>query len=356
MERADKDLAFMLQYENVAWYEHGKVRILDRRIYPTRVEFVECSTHGEVTQAIADMVTQSAGPYTAAAMGMALAAYECRGKTEAEQKTYLTMAAHTISHARPTTVDRMGLIVAGCQKAAEQALAAGTDVSQAIVEHTIRSNNARYEKIGVMAEFLVDTFPKDGRILTQCFGETIVGQMLKVARNRGSALKLYCAETRPYFQGARLTASVARDMGFDVTVITDNMPAFAIQNEKIDVFTSAADVICQDGYVVNKVGTFQLAIVANYMGIPYFASGAPDRGHPTVDTVRIEMRDPEFVLEAMGVRTAMQGVKGYYPSFDITPPHLVSGIVTDRGIMSPYDLRRYYSEGNSGEYGPVVCA
>lgn len=356
MERADKGLAFMLQYENVAWYEHGKVRILDRRIYPTRVEFVECATHGEVAQAITDMVTQSAGPYTAAAMGMALAAYECRGKTAAEQSAYLAKAAHTIAHARPTTVDRMSLIVDGCLRAVDQAVAEGKDISQAIVEHTIRSNNARYEKIGVMAEFLVDTFPKDGRILTQCFGETIVGQMLKVARNRGSALKLFCAETRPYFQGARLTASVARDMGFDVTVITDNMPAFAIQHEKIDVLTSAADVICQDGYIVNKVGTFQLAIVANYMGIPYFASGAPDRGHPTVDTVRIEMRDPEFVLQAMGVRTAMEGVKGYYPSFDITPPHLVSGVVTDRGIMSPYDLRRYYSEGSTGEYGAGVCA
>jgi len=356
MERADKDLAFMLQYENVAWYEHGKVRILDRRVYPTRVEFVECATHGEVAQAIADMVTQSAGPYTAAAMGMALAAYECRGKSATEQRAYLEKAARVIAHARPTTVDRMGLIVDGCLRAADQALAEGADVSQAIVEHTIRSNNARYEKIGVMAEFLVDAFPKDGRILTQCFGETIVGQMLKVARNRGSALKLFCAETRPYFQGARLTASVARDMGFEVTVITDNMPAFAIEHEKIDVFTSAADVICQDGYIVNKVGTFQLAIVANYMGIPYFASGAPDRGHPTVDTVKIEMRDPEFVLQAMGVRTAMAGVKGYYPSFDITPPHLVSGVVTDRGIMSPYDLRRYYGEGSAGEYGPVVCA
>ncbi|MBR7149349.1 MAG: S-methyl-5-thioribose-1-phosphate isomerase, partial [Firmicutes bacterium] len=83
MERADKNLAFMLQYENIAWYENGKVRILDRRIYPTKVEFVECTTHQEVTQAITDMVTQSAGPYTAAARGMALAAYECRNMNEA---------------------------------------------------------------------------------------------------------------------------------------------------------------------------------------------------------------------------------------------------------------------------------
>lgn len=354
MERADKDLAFMLQYENVAWYENGKVRILDRRIYPTRVEFVECSTHGEVTQAITDMVTQSAGPYTAAAMGMALAAYECRGMDEAGQVAYLKKAADTIAHARPTTVDRMKLITEGCFEAAQAAMDAGQDVSEAIVQHTVRTNNNRYNKIAVMAKYLVDMMPQNGKVLTQCFGETIVGMMLREARQRNNALRVYCAETRPYFQGARLTASVAKDMGFDVTAVTDNMPAFLMQQEKIDVFTSAADVICQDGYVVNKVGTFQIAIVAKYMGVPYFATGAPDKGHPTVDTVHIEMRDPEFVLQAMGVRTAMQGVKGYYPSFDITPPHLVSGVVTDAGIYSPYDLARYYKSGNAGEYDIVV--
>lgn len=354
MERADQGLAFMLQYENVAWYENGRVRILDRRIYPTKVSFVECENHVEVTKAITDMVTQSAGPYTAAAMGMALAAYECRNKPEAEQKEYLKKAADTIAHARPTTVDRMSLITAGCYQAAEAALAAGKNVSDAIVEHAVKTNNARYQKIGVMAKYLVDLFPRNGKIMTQCFGETIVGQMLKEAKRRNSALKIYCAETRPYFQGARLTASVARDMGFDVTVITDNMPAFVMQREHIDVFTSAADVVCQDGYIVNKVGTFQIAIVAKYMGIPYFATGAPDIGHPTVDTVKIEMRDPEFVLQAMGVRTAMEGVKGYYPSFDITPPSLVSGVITDCGVYSPYDLKRYYTSGHKGEYDIVV--
>ena len=354
MERADKNLAFMLQYENIAWYENGKVRILDRRIYPTKVEFVECTTHQEVTQAITDMVTQSAGPYTAAAMGMALAAYECRNMNEAAQKDYLRKAAYTISHARPSTVDRMVRICEGCYKVAEIALASGIDGPQAIVDHTVRTNNDRYNKIKKIAKHLVDMFPQNGKVLTQCFGETIVGQMLAEARERGNDLKIYCAETRPYFQGARLTASVAKDMGFDVTLITDNMPAYAIQNEKIDVFTSAADVICQDGHVVNKVGTFQIAIVAKYMGIPYFVTGAPDLGHPTVESTHIEMRDPDFVLQAMGVRTAMEGVKGYYPSFDITPPHLVSGVVTDAGIFSPYDLRRYFEEGNGGEYDIVV--
>lgn len=350
MERADRGLAFMLQYENVAWYDSGEVRILDRRVYPRKVEFVTCKNHREVTQAITDMVTQSAGPYTAAAMGMALAAYECREMTAEKQIEYLTDAAYTIAHARPTTVSRMSLVTGSALEAAKKAIEEGRNVSDAIVENTVESNNARYNKIERMAEYLVDMFPDNGKVMTQCFGETIVGQMLKIAKQRGKNIHMFCPETRPYFQGARLTATVGHDMGFDVTVITDNMPAFVMQKEGIDVFTSAADAICLDGHVVNKIGTFQIAIVAKYMGIPYFVTGAPDPGHPTIDTVKIEMRDPDFVLQAMGVKTACDGVKGYYPSFDITPPHLVSGVVTEAGIYSPYDLHRYFSSGNSGEY------
>ena len=105
--RADKGLAFMLQYENVAWYDAGTVKILDRRVYPRNVEFVTCRTHVEVMQAIRDMVTQSAGPYTAAGMGMALAAWECREKPEKEQLAFLQQAAACIADARPTTKKRM---------------------------------------------------------------------------------------------------------------------------------------------------------------------------------------------------------------------------------------------------------
>lgn len=354
MERQDKGLAFMLQYENIAWYENGEVRILDRRIYPGTVSFVRCKTHVEVAQAITDMVTQSAGPFTAAAMGMALAAWECRDRSFEEQMAYLQKASETISHARPTTVSRMKRITEGCLEPARLALEAGTSAPEAIVRHTVDANDLRYSKVLKIAHNLVDMFPDKGTVMTQCFAETIVGQMLKVARERGKDIRVVCPETRPYFQGARLTATVVRDMGFDVTVITDNMPAFYMKKEGVDVFTCAADAICLDGHVVNKVGTFQLGIVAKYMGIPMFVTGAPDPGHPTVDTIRIEMRDPEFPLQAMGVRTAAEGVKGWYPSFDITPPHLISGIVTDRGIFSPYDLKHYFVPGSMGEYEMIV--
>ncbi len=348
MERADKNLAFMLQYENIAWYENGAVRILDRRVYPREVKFVICNSYVEVAKAITDMVTQSAGPYTAAAMGMALASYECSTKTLEEQKEYLQKASKTIYTARPTTSKRMKLITEFCIDVAIKALENGKKPDEEIVKATIINNNNRYNKIKIMAKHLVEKFPNNGKILTQCFGETIVGQMLQVAKEENKNLKIFCAETRPYFQGARLTASVAYDQGFDVTVITDNMPAHLMATEGIDVFTSAADAICMDGYVINKVGTHQIAIVSKHFGVPYYVTGAPDLGH-TKDNTKIEMRDPDFVLQAMGVKTAMDGVKGFYPSFDLTPPELVTGVVTDGGIYSPYDLNKYF-EKHDGEY------
>lgn len=342
MIRADKDLAFMLQYENVAWYEEGKVSILDRRIYPTKVEFVICKHHSEVAQAITDMVTQSAGPYLAAGMGMALAAYECKNMSKNEQLEYLKKAAYTLSHARPTTAARMEIITKKCYEEAVQALENGKETDQSIFLHSLEEINNKYLRIGEVAKYLVDMFPDKGTVLTQCFGETIVGLMLKEAKLRKKDIKIMCAETRPYFQGARLTASVAYDQGFDVTVVTDNMIAYAMKNGLIDLFTSAADAISLDGHVVNKVGTYQIAILCKHFGIPYFATGIPDKSHEDINSVHIEMRDGDFVLQAMGVRTAMEGVKGLYPSFDITPPELVSGIVTNKGIYSAYDLNRYY--------------
>lgn len=332
MIRNDSDLGFILRYENVAWYEDGKVRILDRRVYPTEVKFVVCEHHTEVAKAIADMVTQSAGPYTAAGMGMALAAYEVRNESKDIQLDYLEKAAHTLSNARPTTANRMRKITSGCLEAAKIALENGEKVDQRIFQATVDSLNRRYENMEIVGEYLVDMFPNKGSIMTQCFGETIVGMMLRVAKKRNKDIRIFVPETRPYFQGARLTASVCQDQGFDTTVITDNMPAFVMQSQKIDLFTSAADVICLDGHITNKVGTYQIAIAAKYHEVPYFVTGIPDIDNPAVETVNIEERDPQLVLEARGIKNTLDGVKGYYPSFDITPPHLISGVVTNKGI------------------------
>lgn len=345
MIRADEGMAFLLQYENVAWYEDGAVRILDRRIYPIRVEYVVCHRHEEVAQAIADMVTQSGGPYTAAAMGMALAAYEARERRGAELSDFMKKAAYTLSHARPTTVEKMKKIVNGSLDIVREQVERG-ECGRKLVDllfdyafHYINNNYIRYESTGT---YLADMIPQAGTVMTQCFAETVIGTLLKECRRRGNPIKVICPETRPYFQGARLTASVVCDMGFDVTVITDNMPGCVLHERNVDVFTSAADVITMDGYVVNKVGTFQIALAAQYWGIPYYVTGTPDVMHPDISSVNIELRDPELALEAMGVKVTMEGVKGYYPAFDVTPPGFCAGVVTDKGVFAPSDLKRYY--------------
>lgn len=345
MKRGDEGLAFMLRYENVAWYEDGSVRILDRRIYPIKTEFVVCTRHEEVAQAIADMVTQSAGPYTAAAMGMALAAYEVMKNGRADVVEYMEQAAYTLSHARPTTMEAMMRITEGAMLIVREKVAAGqtgqklVDAMQEYAFNYINNNYLRYSKVGA---YLADQIPEKGTVMTICFAETVIGTALRECRERGNEIKMICAETRPYFQGARLTASVACDMGFDVTVVSDNMPGYTMKKKKVDLFTSAADIITMDGYVVNKVGTFQMALMADYWGIPYYVTGEPNQAHPTIDTVEIEERDPNLVLEAMGTKVTMPGVKGYYPAFDITPPKLCDGVVTDRGIFAPLNLKEYF--------------
>ena len=335
MKRADEGMGFLLRYENVAWYEDGAVR------------YVICTKHEEVAKAIGDMVTQSGGPYTAAAMGMALAAHEARNLAGDELVSYMEKAAYTLSHARPTTVAKMVRITDGALDLAKKLAGEGRngeEITEPLREYAfnyINNNYLKYEKVG---KYLADLIPQNGTIMTQCFAETIIGTLIRECHRRNNDIKMICAETRPYFQGARLTASVAYDMGVDVAVITDNMPGFILKEKHVDVFTSAADVITMDGYVVNKVGTFQIALAAAYHGIPYFATGTPNPDHSTIDTVNIEYRDPELVMEAMGTKVTKEGVKAYYPAFDITPPKLCNGIVTDKGVYSPYDLEKYFQK------------
>ncbi|MCR5089324.1 MAG: S-methyl-5-thioribose-1-phosphate isomerase [Oscillospiraceae bacterium] len=342
MERMDQGMPFLLRYENVAWYEEGKVRILDRRVFPTEVRYVDCYTYRDVVKAIADMVTQSAGPYTAVGMGMALAAWQVRGESAEKQAAFLQQAAYDLAHARPTTANRYGQITYRAAELAKAALEAGQDPVAAIVGSVIESLNRRYSTMQTVGNYLAELIPSGGSILTQCFGETIIGTVIRAAREQGKTFRVYCAETRPYLQGARLTSSCFAEMDFDTTVLTDNMIAYAMQHEGIDLFTSAADTIARDGCIANKIGTFQIAILAKYFGIPYYVTGIPDRDKHSQSDIVIEMRDPEQVLRYRGIANCLPQVKAIYPSFDVVPPHLISGVVTDKGVFVPYLLDRYF--------------
>lgn len=337
MKRQDYGMPFMLRYENVAWYEDGEVRILDRRVYPKEIRFEICKTHKEVAKAIKDMVTQSAGPYTAAGMGMALAAYEARDLKGEDLIRFLEDADKTISTARPTTSTRLKKVTEGSIKAAKRAMEKGENVVEALFQESINSLNRRYSAMNEVAKYLCDLIPDGGKVLTQCFAETIIGTMTRTLKDQGKDVKFYCTETRPYYQGARLTATCISEMGFDTTVITDNMVAYTMENIGIDLFTSATDTITLDGHVANKVGTHQIALLAREFKVPYYVTGMPDGEKKGKDDIVIELREPSLVL---GDHTA-KGVKAIYPSFDITPPELIRGFVTDKGIYKPSELKKY---------------
>ena len=258
------------------------------------------------------------------------------------QEEFLRQAAYDLAHARPTTANRYGQIACRCADVAKETLAAGRDPVEAIVASTVESLNRRYSTMQVVGDYLANLIPNGGAILTQCFGETIIGTVIRAARRQNKTFWAYCAETRPYLQGARLTSSCFAQMGIDTTVLTDNMIAYAMEREGIDLFTSAADSIAWDGHIANKIGTFQIAILAKYFGVPYYVTGIPDREKRTKDDIVIEMRDPAQVLSYRGIPNTLPGVKAIYPSFDVVPPHLISGVVTDKGVYVPYLLGNYF--------------
>lgn len=213
----------------------------------------------------------------------------------------------------------------------------GENVIEALFQESINSLNRRYSAMNEVAKYLCDLIPDGGKVLTQCFAETIIGTMTRTLKDQGKDVKFYCTETRPYYQGARLTATCISEMGFDTTVITDNMVAYTMENIGIDLFTSATDTITLDGHVANKVGTHQIALLAREFKVPYYVTGMPDGEKKGKDDIVIELREPSLVL---GDHTA-KGVKAIYPSFDITPPELIRGFVTDKGIYKPSELKKY---------------
>ena len=149
----------------------------------------------------------------------------------------------------------------------------------------------RYDRFDREAHFFLEKIPKNPTIMTQCYGDADLRMLLRALNERGDEATFFYARKRaPYLQGARLTASVICDMGFPVMLITDNMPGYILGNKHVDLFTTSADVITLDGHVVNKIGTFQIALSANYYGVPYYVAGFPDRTHPDLTSVHIEER------------------------------------------------------------------
>jgi methylthioribose-1-phosphate isomerase len=344
-QELDELLPFVLKRANVARYEDGVVLIGDRRSYPFEKTFVECRSVEEVARAIETMVTQGGGPWVAASFAMALAAREAQAEPKEIALARLNQARQRLVSTRPTNT-AIALRLEDMLAAGSQALEAGEPAEQAILARIQSLRDKVYEDYLVRARFGADLIADGDGILTMCFAETAFILALALAQQDGKRIQVFAPETRPYLQGARLTAPSIHELGIPVQVIGDNMPAHVMSQGKIQKYFTAADLITLDGHVVNKVGTFQNAITASYHGIPYFAfMWGVDRNRPDRASIEIEERDPAEMRSCRGAPTTLDEIGAYYPAFDITPPHLVAGIITRHGVLSPYDLRRHFGLG-----------
>ncbi|QCI67501.1 s-methyl-5-thioribose-1-phosphate isomerase [Phreatobacter stygius] len=321
--------------------DEDAVRILDRRTFPFDIRFVTCTSHDEVAVAIEDMVTQSSGPFFAASAGMVLAARLAARSAGAEQRlAIIDRAAARLIATRPTNNHIRSVVTMMAEAARGLPQDDFAAAMQAVMEEAWEKRYAGNRRLGRNAAELV----ADGdTILTHCWAEASLIETLAATLRAGKRVKVVCTETRPYLQGSRLTAHSVAEMGIDVTVITDNMAAHAMDRGLVSRYMTAADRVTLSGHVINKVGTLQIAIAARHFGIPYIAMvPAPDRHAATPDDVPMEQRDGRESLMCLGQPTATPLARGWYPAFDVTPPEFVGAIATGDGVFAANALRAHF--------------
>lgn len=313
------------------------VEILDRRVFPAERTWVRCRDVEDVAKAIEDMVTQSSGPYFAVLWGMVLAAREAATLDAEAARAYLERAGQRFEATRRTNNHLSKAVAAALSLVAGQT---GDELVAAVLAGA-RAGDERYRtRSATLGRHTAKLLPDKGTVLTHCWADLYLVGLVRAAA--GKDLSFICTETRPYLQGARLTAETLAEMGVDTTVVTDGMGAAVLSSGEVDALVTAADRVTMDGHVINKVGTLGLAVAARAFDVPFHAMvQAPDRLAPTAADVPIEYRDGAELL----LPGANPAIRGRYPAFDITPPRFVTTVVTDRGAYDPNELDRYYEEG-----------
>jgi methylthioribose-1-phosphate isomerase len=343
-------------FDTIRW-EDDAVVLIDQRVLPTREEYVYCRDAAAVAEAIRDMVVRGAPAIgVTAAMGIALGLKQSRAADARALRADMESLEALLAATRPTAVNLFWAIDRMKRKF-EELLPEGVEATRAGMEKEAisihREDIEMNRRMGAHGEKLL----KDGvRILTHCnagalatagYG-TALG-MMRAAVEAGKRISVFSDETRPFLQGARLTAWELMKDGIPVTLITDNMAGYLMAKGEIDCAIVGADRIAGNGDVANKIGTYSVAVLAKEHGLPFYVVAPTSTFDLTLSSgkeIPIEERSPNEVTHVQGVRLAPEGVGIRNPAFDVTPHHLVSAIVCENGIArAPYveSLRRLAS-------------
>jgi methylthioribose-1-phosphate isomerase len=337
----EQGLENFFSLRTVSW-EANSVRMIDQTVLPSRLIYKTLTRCEEVGDAIRTMVVRGAPAIgVAAAMGVALAAVRSGAKDKPSLIKELEIAATGLRATRPTAVN----LFWGIERVLERAQRSEGGVHEIVgqivsevkemAEEDVRVNR----KLGKIGALLID----DGDvIMTQCNAGSLatVGYgtalgVVRAATEAGKYVSVIVPETRPALQGSRLTAfELARD-GIDCTVISDTAVGHMMSAQRVDKVVVGADRITRDAYLFNKIGTYQMAVLARRHNVPFFPA-APSSTFDmsrTHDKITIEQRGFDEVVKIRGRRIAPKGVSVANPAFDMTPPELISSMISDRGLI-----------------------
>jgi methylthioribose-1-phosphate isomerase len=328
--------------KTIQW-KNDRVVMLDQRLLPHREVYRVYRNCSEVATAIREMVIRGAPAIgVAAAMGVAL------GAAKAPRKTFdrdFEKIIITLSKTRPTAINlfwalqRMRRIYSESRSRGVEAVQrALKEEAQKIYQEDIAAN----KQLGKFGASLlrnakqIMTHCNAGALATAGYG-TALG-VLRALKASGKQFEVFVNETRPFLQGARLTAWELKKEKIPATLITDNMAGYLIQKGKVDAVVVGCDRIAANGDVANKIGTYTLAVLARRHGIPFYVAGPTssiDVNCRSGDEIPIEQRDPKEVSHIFGKPVAPKGMKIFNPAFDVTAHDLITAIITEKGVINP---------------------
>lgn len=327
---------------------HQQLKMIDQRVLPARLEYLYFRTAGEVADAIRDMVVRGAPAIgVSAAFGLALAALQSRAQDLDALRTELKVASEDLLSSRPTAVNlawalrrMMTLVDSGQYQNSNDLSEALLLEAQRISDEDIETN----QRMGRFGSVLIE----DGdTIIHHCNTGSLAAVdwgtalgVIRAAHEEGKRLHVLVDETRPRLQGARLTAWELSQLGISYEIITDGSAGYFLKRGDVQKVLFGADRVSASGDVANKIGTYMLALAAHANGVPVYAvvpTSTIDLSIVHGEDIPIEERDPQEVLDIQyhGESVTPKGSLARNPAFDVTPNHLITAIVTDRGVLYP---------------------
>jgi methylthioribose-1-phosphate isomerase len=330
--------------QTVQW-KGGKVRLIDQTALPERLTYVDLGDWRDVAQAIRTMVVRGAPAIgCAAALGIAIGARGIIAENKGAFKKRMEQIAETFRAARPTAVNLFWAIdrMMGVIDVTEGNV---VDIKDALITEALQMLGEDIESNRAMGRHGAALLKDGDTVLTHCnagalatvsFG-TALG-VIRAAVEDGKQIKVVADETRPRLQGMKLTAWELQQEGIPVMVIADNMAAVMMRDGRIDAVIVGADRIAANGDTANKIGTYNVAVLANFHNVPFYVA-APistvDMSLADGNRIPIEERETVEMTHIEGIRIAPEGVPVWNPAFDVTPHGLITGIITERGVVHP---------------------